>query len=294
MAGGHRTTTAQIDNATPWTTKALSRVDAEAPTRSGVPMNSSHPIVNASAGWPRFGGTAPSAPTSAPHVSGIHPLVKRAVSAPAKSAATQHAAAKAKAHPFGAHPIQLPGAVSPSRSFLARHKWTASGMAAVFVVAAAGISAAFLVREDIATTPSAVVPDVKFETGTDYATINTAGFATLTIGSSGASATLSLNGVAGAALTSLTSLAKVHNTDSVAYTIGFARSTTLNAAITDFTVTVKNGGTTILTWNAVSAATSSTFSLPATTTYDINIQLAVADGTAAGALGSFTMQVSVT
>lgn len=166
-------------------------------------------------------------------------------------------------------------------------------MGAVVIIAAA-VTAALLIRQDITTNPAAVAPDVRFETGTDYAAINAAGFATLTIGSSGASATLALSGVAGAALTGLTNVAQIHNTDATQdYTVTFARSATPNAAITDFTVTVKNGGTTVLTWNAVTTATSSSFSLPASADYDISIQLAVVDGTAAGALGSFTMQASL-
>jgi hypothetical protein len=75
--------------------------------------------------------------------------------------------------------------------------------------------------------------------------------------------------------------------------VTLARSTTLNAAITSFTVTVKNGATTLLTWDAVSAATSSSFTLPVSTVLDISIVLVVADGTAAGSLGSFGMQFSL-
>jgi hypothetical protein len=198
----------------------------------------------------------------------------------------------APAHP-AAPPAHLPGAVPARRNFIAQHKWAAVAVSGLVVVAAA-VTAAVLVRQDITTNPAAAAPDVRFETGTDYTAINTAGFATLTLGTSGASATLAISGIAGAALTSLTNVAQIHNTDATqAYTVTFARSATPNAAITDFTVTVKNGGTTMLTWNAVSAATSSSFTLAASADWDISVQLAVTDGTAAGSLGSFTMQASL-
>jgi hypothetical protein len=247
-------------------------------------MNNAHPLVKRNA--LTMGNLRAAAPTATPR------LAPTSRPSPRGPPAGLHAIAKA-APPKPAQPHDHAIGYA-RRSWLANHKWTAGAVAGFFVIAASGITASLLVRQDIATTPAAVAPVVKFLSGTDYAAINAAGFATLTIGTSGASATLALNGVAGAALTSLTNLAKIQNTDAQAYTVGFARSTTLNAAITDFTITVKNGGSTILTWNAVSAASSSTFSLPASTTYDINIQLSVADGTTVGSLGSFTMQVSIT
>lgn len=169
--------------------------------------------------------------------------------------------------------------------------WT--GAIALMVFTGVAV-ATLLIRQDITTNPAAKAPDVIFQSGTDYATINAAGYATLTVGSSGTSATLALSGVPGAALVSLGNVLKINNqASSTAYTLTLARSATPNAAINDFTVTVKSGATTIATWNAVSAAQSSGISLPAATVYDISIQVGVVDGTAAGSLGSFTIQASL-
>lgn len=164
---------------------------------------------------------------------------------------------------------------------------------ALSLVAAATVGA-LLLRQDITTQPAAVAPDVLFQQGSDYAGINAAGFATLTLGSSGTSATLAVSGVPGAALVSLGNVLKINNQDtSQAYTVTLARSTTPNAAVNDFTITVKNGATTLVTWNAVSAAQSSSFALPANTALDVSIQVGVVDGTAVGSLGSFTVQASM-
>ena len=174
-----------------------------------------------------------------------------------------------------------------------RHRLFAGLMACLLIVAGAGV-AALLIRNDLTTSPSTTAPDVKFLSGTDYASINAAGFATLTLGTSGASATLALSGVSGAALVSLGDVMKLQNTDATQqWTVQLARSTTLNAAITSFTVTLKDGATTLLTWDPVSAATSGTFTLDVSKTLDISIALVVVDGTAAGALGSFAMQFSI-
>lgn len=168
-----------------------------------------------------------------------------------------------------------------------------AGLAALLLFGVV-VSAALLIRQDVATSPSAVAPDVIFQNGADYTGINAAGFATLTIGSSGTSASLALSGVPGAALVSLGNVMKLNNQDATqAYTVTLARSAAPNAAITDFTVTVKNGASTLATWNAASAASSSSFTAPAATILDISIQSVITDGTAAGALGSFGMQFSL-
>ncbi len=156
------------------------------------------------------------------------------------------------------------------------------------------VTAALTIRQDVTTNPSAVAPDVVFQSGTDYAGINTAGFATLTLGTSGASATLALSGVPGAASVSLGNVMKLNNQDATqAYTVTLARSTTLDTDITSFVVTIKNGASTLLTWDAATTATSSSFTAPAATALDISISLVIADGVAAGAQGSFGMQFSL-
>jgi hypothetical protein len=188
----------------------------------------------------------------------------------------------------------VPVAQPARRTWFARHKVLASIVAAVLLVAGAGM-AALLIRQDITASPATTAPDVKFLAGTDYTSINAAGFATLTLGSSGASASLSLSGVSGAALVTLGNVMRLQNTDAtVSYDVTLARSAVPNAAITSFVVTIKDGATTLLTWDAVSSATSSTFNLAVSKTLDISIALVVTDGTAAGALGSFGMQFSLT
>ncbi|MEK6985986.1 MAG: hypothetical protein AABX89_06365 [Candidatus Thermoplasmatota archaeon] len=190
-----------------------------------------------------------------------------------------------------------PAHARPARSGLLAwirvHK-VASAVGATLLLLSGLVTAALLIRQDIATAPSTTAPDVKFLSGTSYASINAAGFATLTLGSSGASANLALSGVSGAALVTLGDVMKLQNTDATqAYTVTLARSAALNAAITGFTVTIKDGATTLLTWDAASAATSSSFNLAVSKTLDISVALVVTDGTAAGALGSFGMQFSL-
>lgn len=197
-----------------------------------------------------------------------------------------------------AQPVQAakPVASRPPRPrrWVSRHKILTAFLALGLLGASVGI-AALLIRQDLTTSPSTTAPDVKFLTGTDYTAINTAGFATVTLGTSGASATLALSGVSGAALVTLGNVMKLQNTDAtVPYDVTLARSASLNAAITSFVVTIKDGGTTLLTWDAVSAATSSSFNLAVSKTLDITVALVVTDGTAAGALGSFGMQFSLT
>ncbi|MHB1262378.1 MAG: hypothetical protein ACYC2H_11765 [Thermoplasmatota archaeon] len=168
-------------------------------------------------------------------------------------------------------------------------------LAFILLVAGVGI-AAVLVRHDIATTPSAAAPEIQFLTGTGYAAINAAGFATVTVSSSGASATISLDGVAGAALTSLPQVMRITNNGASAHVITLSRSTgstDLNSAIDDFIVVLENAGTAVLTWDAADSSASSTYSLPAGATRDITLNLRIADGTSVGAIGSaFDLQVS--
>ncbi len=168
--------------------------------------------------------------------------------------------------------------------------------AVALLIAGASLAvAALVIRQDVTTTPAAQTPDVKFLAGTDYTAINVAGFATFSVGSSGASASLSLAGVSGAALVSLGDVMKLQNLDAdTSYSVTLARSAVPNAAITSFVVTIKDGGTTLLTWDAVAAATSSAFTLVPSKTLDISVALVITDGTAAGALSpAFGMQFSL-
>lgn len=191
-------------------------------------------------------------------------------------------------------PLLPASAPRPKRRWVARHKVLSVFLVLGLLTTTVGL-AALLIRQDVTTNPSTTAPDVKFLTGTDYTAINAAGFATVTLGTSGASATLALSGVSGAALVTLGNVMKIQNTDaSVPYDVTLARSASLNAAITSFVVTIKDGGTTLLTWDAVSAATSSSFNLAVSKTLDISVAIVVTDGTAAGALGSFGMQFSLT
>lgn len=177
------------------------------------------------------------------------------------------------------------------RSHTAR---AAIGVAALLAVAAV-VAGAVLLRQDVAVSSAAQAPDVIFASGTDYATINAAGFATLSVGSTGTSATLSLSGIPGAASLSLTDVMKVTNQDpSQAYTLTLSRSATPNAALTGMTFTVQNAADAVIaTYNAATTGSSSSFSLPAATTYDISVAVTIADGTAIGSLGSFTLQFTL-
>lgn len=165
-------------------------------------------------------------------------------------------------------------------------------VAVAFVLVASVVTAAVFIRQDIAISPSAQAPDVVFSTGDDYALINTAGYATVTIGSSGTSATFSLNGVPGAALVQLGDVLTLENTDvSQAYNVTLKRSAAPDAAIDGFDVQVYTAADSLVeSFDAAAGASGTTFSLPAATTYDITIEISIADGTAAGALGSFDLQ----
>jgi hypothetical protein len=193
-------------------------------------------------------------------------------------------------------PPPTPKRAMPRRGFgawLRVHKLLAATIS-VFTAVALAVAAVVTIRQDVTTTPAAKAPDVIFENGADYTGINTAGYATLTIGSSGTSATLAISGVAGAVQTSITKLLKLTDTSStVPYTVTLARSAALDSHITSFVVTVKNGGTTLATWDAASAASSSSFTLPVSTSLDVNVVLFVADGTSTGSLGSFGMQFTL-
>lgn len=209
------------------------------------------------------------------------------------AARTSHAPALVRFTDYPA-PLATRGRASKP-AWVRRHKAAAFLSALAILTAGVGI-AAVLVRHDVTSTPAATAPDIQFLTGTGYSSINLAGFATVVPSTSGASATISLNGVAGAALTSLPQVMRITNNGASAHTITLARSTgatDLNAALDDFIVVIENAGTAELTWDAADTAASGTYVLPAGATRDITINLKVVDGTVAGAIGSaFGIQVS--
>jgi hypothetical protein len=182
--------------------------------------------------------------------------------------------------------------------WLRAHQFGAALTGGLLVLASVA-TAVLIIRQDVATTAVAKTPYVVFENGADYSGINTAGFATLTIGTSKTSATLSLSGVPGAAQVSLGNVLKLTNDDAThPNTVSLARSTTLPAAVTSFIVTVKDGtgggAATLLTWNAATTASSAEFTLPVSSSVHVSVVVVITDGTAAGSLGSFGMQFSLT
>ncbi|HLF15909.1 MAG TPA: hypothetical protein VI796_00530 [Candidatus Thermoplasmatota archaeon] len=180
----------------------------------------------------------------------------------------------------------------PLPRWLFGHPFLAASTMAILATASL-VAAALAIREDVTTNPSAVAPDVVFANGADYASINAAGFATLTLGSSGTSATLAVSGIPGAALVTLGNVMKLDNQDATqAYSVTLSRSGSVDADITSFQVVVRNGASTLLTWDAL-GATSSAFTAPANTALDVTISLTIATGTAPGAQGSFTMQFNL-
>lgn len=158
----------------------------------------------------------------------------------------------------------------------------AFGSAGLLVVAST-VMAAVLWSQDATISSASQDSDISFLDGGG----GVLGFATVSIGSSGASASISLTGIAGAADFQVTDLLQIQNSDlSQAYSITLIRSADPNAAIDDLIFTVLDGLTVIETYDAADAAQGSAFTLPAGETYDIRLNMAIADGTAAGSLGS--------
>lgn len=186
----------------------------------------------------------------------------------------------------GAHPRQT--AEGNPKTWTGRRK-VAAVLAALLVVAA-GAAAALLLRQDVAVSTSSQASDVQFLDGGGGVT----GYGTISVGTSGASATLTLTGVAGAANMQLTDVLQIENTDATqAYSITLKRSAAPPAAVDVLEFTVLDGATVIESFDAAAAASATAFNLPASTTYDIRIDMTVADGTAAGALGSFDLQFEI-
>lgn len=170
-----------------------------------------------------------------------------------------------------------------------RRKKVVGSIASVLLITSAAVTAAILIQQDVTVSGASQDSDVKFVDGTG----GVAGFATVAIGTSGASATISLTGIAGASL-QVTDLLRIQNTDATqAYTVTLSRSGAPNAAIESLVFTVLDGVTTIKSFDAASAASATAFTLPVSTTYDIRINVGVADGTAAGPLGSLALQFSI-
>ncbi len=192
--------------------------------------------------------------------------------------------------------IERTAPVSAPPKFALRNwlpRWFA-GRRAVWLTATmlvAGIAAAAIaLQQDVTTTSASQDSDVKFTDGGG----GLAGFATNTIDSSGASATISLTGVAGAAL-SVTDLLTLTNSDATQdYSVTLSRSAAPNGAITKLEFVVKNDAeATVETFDAATTATGSAFTVSATKAYDISVNMDVADGTAVGSLGSITLQFTL-
>ncbi len=160
----------------------------------------------------------------------------------------------------------------------------------VLLLVASVVAAAILLRQDIGVTNAAQASDVQFVDGGG----GVPGYATVSIGSSAASAALTLTGVAGAANLQVTDLLQIQNTDATqAYTVTLKRSAAPDAAVTGLTFTVLDGATVIRAFDAAAAASAAAFTLPVSSTYDIRIDMIVADGTAAGALTGFDLQFEI-
>lgn len=178
----------------------------------------------------------------------------------------------------------------PSLLGWASHHKMAVAVFTALILVSATAAGALLLRQDVAVSTSSQASDVQFADGGG----GVAGFGTISVGSSGASATLTLTGVAGAANMQLTDVLQIQNTDaSQAYTVTLKRSAAPPAAVDALTFTVLDGASTIKSFDAAASASATAFTLPVSTTYDIRIDMAVADGTAAGALGSFDLQFQI-
>ena len=64
-------------------------------------------------------------------------------------------------------------------------------------------------------------------------------------------------------------------------------------AITQLLFTVLDGATTIRTFDAATASSAAAFTLPASSTYDIRIDMAITDGTTAGSLGAMDLEFTI-
>ncbi|HET6399153.1 MAG TPA: hypothetical protein VFH47_06335 [Candidatus Thermoplasmatota archaeon] len=191
-----------------------------------------------------------------------------------------------------------PGGRSPRRlrSWLAAHKKLTT-LAAVALTIPAVVLGALIIVQPVTTTTTPKASSVVFEQGSGYSDLSTAGFATVTLTNGGATAALSVSGVPGAVSTTLGNVLNIKNTHaSQAYDVVLSTPDTLPVAITSFIITVRDGSTTVANWDAVDNNPSlSSFALPASSTYTINVLITIASGTTLDvALPSFVLQVAAT
>ncbi len=174
-----------------------------------------------------------------------------------------------------------------------RWAFLSGGRGALWVAAAvvcAGIAAAAISwQQDVTIDSASQDTDIVFSDGGGGLT----GFATTTITGSGSKATLALTGVAGAAM-QVTDLLTVTNTDVTQdYSVTLSRSAAPNGAVTKLEFVVKDGATTVETYDAAQAATGTAFTMNASDSFDITVNMDIADGTTAGSLGSFTLEYTI-
>lgn len=197
---------------------------------------------------------------------------------------------------FREHPRKAGRSTRPSRlkNALRTHRRAVYAALAVVMLGVA-VTAGVILVQKVAVTPAVSTPDVIFAQGDDYSAINLLGYATLSIGTSGTSATMSVSGIPGAADLQLTNLLNITNQHvSQDYSVALARSAALDTDIGNFTVTIKNAAdATQVTWYAKDAASATAFTLPAGETYTIDIRFLVSDGVAAGNLDAFDLEFTL-
>lgn len=156
------------------------------------------------------------------------------------------------------------------------------------VAIASIVTGAVLVSQELTTTTKAVAPDVVFAEGDDYDAIESAGFATLVLGSDDTSATLTLSGVPGAASTVLGDVLALSNLDpSQGYDVTIVRSAAPPSTVDGLTFLIQTAAdATVATYDVSAATSSTTFTIPASTTYDVTVTLIIDDGTSPGTLGT--------
>lgn len=92
----------------------------------------------------------------------------------------------------------------------------------------------------------------------------------------------------------VTDLLTVTNTDVTQdYSVTLSRSAAPNGAVTKLEFVVKDGATTVETYDAAQAATGTAFTMNASDSFDITVNMDIADGTTAGSLGSFTLEYTI-
>jgi hypothetical protein len=184
--------------------------------------------------------------------------------------------------------------VRMARSYLRLHRRaTIATFSAVGLLSA--VTAGVILLQTVALTPAVKDPDVIFAAGDDFNAIDALDFATLSLGTSATSASLGVSGIAGASDLQLTNLLNITNQHATAdYSVSFARSAALDTDIDNFTITLKNEtDSTVITWFVKDSASAESFTLPALTTYTIDVRFLVSDGVASGNLDSFDLEFSL-